>query len=527
MNDNISLFWKSLYEIGITNKNNIMREALRVKKTASYIEGDINDEEEIYSTMKNKVEKELGYFPGDKDTFIKLFKIGWNFDIIEFTIETYKSDRTKMVIVPDYLIESMNKVIEDKDPNNILIGDAEKTLVGLEGIIKNFPNKKFTLLTEQKLMYDVLSFVFDKFKNVEVINQSILRRLNLEEKYDLIFSLPAFATKLYKNNLNCDFITKEIAGIAIENFLNQISENGLLYIIVPARVTFAGKEFSDLRNYIMDNYNLDSIYTIPDGAFKPYTSSRTYLLCISNVKKESLLLGNLELKDDHIEKGYSKSMDMSEFRKFDEWRIELILTEECGLIQKYKESSIDKVKLADIADIFRGKMLTKNDAAEGEIYVLNISNIENGEIVFDGMDTIDENDRKIKRYELLKGDVVITCRGTVTKVALFNGWDKTVIASSNIIVIRPKSDILSDYLKIFLESPLGTTLIKSFQGGTSVMNINPSDIGEMEIPLLPLEKQQELVDKYKAEFNVFKATIYTANKNWSNVKNDIYNSMIE
>ncbi|HAZ37697.1 MAG TPA: restriction endonuclease, partial [Clostridiaceae bacterium] len=150
MNDNISLFWKSLYEIGITNKNNIMREALRVKKTASYIEGDINDEEEIYSTMKNKVEKELGYFPGDKDTFIKLFKIGWNFDIIEFTIETYKSDRTKMVIVPDYLIESMNKIIEDKDPNNILIGDAEKTLVGLEGIIKNFPNKKFTLLTEQK-----------------------------------------------------------------------------------------------------------------------------------------------------------------------------------------------------------------------------------------------------------------------------------------------------------------------------------------------------------------------------------------
>ena len=35
------------------------------------------------------------------------------------------------------------------------------------------------------------------------------------------------------------------------------------------------------------------------------------------------------------------------------------------------------------------------------------------------MDTIVEEERKVKRYELLKGDVVLSCRGTAIKAAVF------------------------------------------------------------------------------------------------------------
>jgi hypothetical protein len=44
------------------------------------------------------------------------------------------------------------------------------------------------------------------------------------------------------------------------------------------------------------------------------------------------------------------------------------------------------------------------------------------------------------------------------------------------MVIRPNNRVLSDYLKIFFESPVGVALIKSFQRETNIVNINHTDI---------------------------------------------------
>ena len=127
--------------------------------------------------------------------------------------------------------------------------------------------------------------------------------------------------------------------------------------------------------------------------------------------------------------------------------------------------------------------------------MLNISNIENGQIDYSNMDTINEEERKVKRYELTTGDVVLSCRGTAIKSAVFKNQDKTIIASANLIVIRPKEKVKSEFIRIFFESPVGLAIIKSFQRGTTIMNINHSDIMEMEIPLLPI-KSKKIVAQY-------------------------------
>jgi restriction endonuclease S subunit len=158
--------------------------------------------------------------------------------------------------------------------------------------------------------------------------------------------------------------------------------------------------------------------------------------------------------------------------------------------------------LKEVTEVFRGKSILKKDTSLGSISVLNISNIEDGEINYAEMDTIEEEERKIKRYELSSGDVVLSCRGTAIKSAVFERQDKTIIASANLIVIRPKEVIKGEYIKIFLESPIGLAMIKSFQRGTAIMNINHSDIMEMEIPLIPISEQQEIIDKYNAEWGI-------------------------
>ena len=46
--------------------------------------------------------------------------------------------------------------------------------------------------------------------------------------------------------------------------------------------------------------------------------------------------------------------------------------------------------------------------------------------------------------------------------AVFSRQEKTIIASANLVVIRPKDKVLGEYIKIFLESPIGIAMIKSF-----------------------------------------------------------------
>jgi restriction endonuclease S subunit len=186
------------------------------------------------------------------------------------------------------------------------------------------------------------------------------------------------------------------------------------------------------------------------------------------------------------------------------------------------------VKLKEIAELFRGKSIMKSHIQPGDISVLNISNIEDGEIVWDGMDTIDEEYRKVQRYALEEGDLVITCRGTVNKVAVVRELPKKVIASANIIVIRvTDQNVIGEYIKIFLESPVGTQLVKSFQRGTTVMNINPSDLGELELPLPDLEEQKKIVDEYREEHELYLKTVKRARERWEMIRNDIYKRLIE
>lgn len=237
-------------------------------------------------------------------------------------------------------------------------------------------------------------------------------------------------------------------------------------------------------------------------------------------------MGTVEYERNQFQISDQKLIPRKEFLAQEDWRIELLLSEDDENLQKFKKSNLEKVKLKDVAEVFRGKSILKKDTTLGSIFVLNISNIEQGEINYSEMDSIDEEERKIKRYELFEGDVVLSCRGTTIKSAVFKTQAKIIIASANVIVIRPKGKVLGKYIKIFLESPIGLAMIKSFQRGTTIMNINHSDIMEMEIPILPMSEQQEMVKRYSEELSLYKATISEAENRWNKTKNNLYDQFI-
>lgn len=383
------------------------------------------------------------------------------------------------------------------------------------------------MTSENHQMFLVLSTYFNEAENVTVRNLSIYRELPFNDKFPFIVSIPSFAGRLGQDEASAKFQAREPEGIAIENLLEHLQPQGKLAIIVAARITFASGASSNFRKWLIDSQGIESIYTLPEGTFRPHSGVKTYLMTISREKTEQVSIGKLELTENRFELKDSRKVSVKEFKEHDEWRIDLMLAENLDEIQKYRLSGMPKVKLKEVAEVFRGKSILKDDIKPGEFYVLNISNIENGEIIYEGMDTITEEERKLKRYLLEEGDLLLTCRGTVNKLAVFGKTRRKVLASANIIVIRLKKDFYPFFLKMFLESPMGEMLVKSFQRGTTVMNINPNDIAELEIPMLNMERQQALWWKYKEELTLYKEELKKLDERWNAEKSTIYQSIFD
>ena len=525
--NNIEVALNELYRRQISSREQLLGEMLRVKMTSEALKDQPKikqDKEKLFQLMKKITEEELGFFPADRDDFFDIFTALEEIDLIQFTLEIYKNDRMGIIIAPQYLTCYIKEQVQKINPNSVLIPEAEKHLAGLKDLVTSFTDKSITLTTQHNLMYKFLKFAFQDYEHVTVIFESIYKDCLLDLKFDYIYALPAFGYK--PDELGKVFMTKESDGIAVENMLNHLKANGVLDIIIPAKITFAAQGFEKLRTYITANFSVKNIYILPEGTFRPTTAIKTYFFSITNQKIEQIEVGTLELLKEKFEPKGLKKIKTQEFLSHEDWRIELLLSDDDANIQKFKSSNLEKIKLKEVAEVFRGKSILKKDTTVGNIGILNISNIDNGEIDYTNMDSIEEDERKIKRYELDAGDVVLSCRGTAIKSAVFKKQDKTIIASANLIVIRPKEIIVGDYIKIFFESPIGTAIIKSFQRGTTIMNINHLDIMEMEIPLLALEQQHELIKIYNEELNHYKNVVQQATTKWQNVKNKLYNQLI-
>ena len=90
------------------------------------------------------------------------------------------------------------------------------------------------------------------------------------------------------------------------------------------------------------------------------------------------------------------------------------------------------------------------------------------------------------------------------------------IASSNVIIIRPDQRKLNSiYLKIFIDSPIGNSLISSLQQGMTVMNISYKDLKVLEIPFPPLAEQERIAKEYKESYTEYVKSISEAEKRWN------------
>lgn len=167
----------------------------------------------------------------------------------------------------------------------------------------------------------------------------------------------------------------------------------------------------------------------------------------------------------------------------------------------------NSVRFGDvIEDVDRGASIASKDMndlvapGEGVCYYLAPSHIDNG-IISEELPEMRELPRKTPT--LAEGDLILMRTGATSKISIYeNTFDKPVVLSSNLFVCRLKKDKVNPwYLKAFLESDGGKSLIASIAIGAVIKSISIRSLEDMRIPLPPMEKQNQIAMDFKAKFD--------------------------
>lgn len=450
---------------------------------------------------------------------------------IDWEMVLASADPKEMFYIPKVLIAEFEKHF-NPNTNMVLIPEAEKFAPYLTEIVNRHSDCEFFITTMNSVSKVLLDEMFKEHVNVFVEHTSIYDYEFSARKFDLILAVPVFGAR-ERGEDNGDFICREYEMIAVENLLLHLNSSGVLVIVLPARITFAAGSVKDLRDFIQGMYKLEEIAELPPGIFAS-TAIKTYMFTITTGRTEDVMIKRYDADTSNIKKNGINELVLlddtfvmlEELVEMGYWNVDHIFAMVDEDWQHYQNSNVKKEELGNIAEVFRGKAVNKKDA-NGSIGVVNISNLNDFDIDYEGLDHIEEEERKAANYLLKDGDLLLPARGTVTRISVFQEQKYPCIASSNIIVIRPNEKLLlGTYLKIFLDSPMGNKVLAGKQQGTVVINISYKDLKTLEIPLLRVEEQKVIAEEYEQERSKHVESIRLAEDRWNEVKGRLQNAIL-
>ena len=140
---------------------------------------------------------------------------------------------------------------------------------------------------------------------------------------------------------------------------------------------------------------------------------------------------------------------------------------------------------------------------------------------------IDESKyREMKRFELFPGDLIMSCSGTMGKVAIVPDGIPKGIINQALLKLSPRKDIFADFLKYWMNSPnFQNELIKLSQG-VAIKNVaSVKVLKEIQIYLPLIPEQKRIVAILDEAFEGIDSAIANTEKNLTNSR-EIFESYL-
>lgn len=318
--------------------------------------------------------------------------------------------------------------------------------------------------------------------------------------------------------------------------INSMSENGRMALVVPEGFLFR-KDLTKIRDYLLENCQLQSIISLPQGVFLPYTGVKTDIIYATNVNQK---MKNSEKRkdfwyfpvksdgytlDNHRRKLDTPS-DLSkyeEYRKLDGDQMEDMLKAGFEIIpldkvrknsnilvgSRYRESvavtnsSFDMVQLGEVTSIIRGVTFPKNAQKTNEdvdsLKVITTKAAQTSGIDFKKIIHIDKSYIRPEKL-VIKDDILISLANSLDLVGRVTYVDADYSAltfGAFMGVIRAdRTKIHPSYLFNILRSSKAKDYFKSVaKTTTNISNLTFEDLNHFKFPLPTLDVQEKIVSE--------------------------------
>lgn len=158
------------------------------------------------------------------------------------------------------------------------------------------------------------------------------------------------------------------------------------------------------------------------------------------------------------------------------------------------EAVVNSMKpLAELADIrtgyVRGRVDPVPDGRYGVVQSGDVDGVEG--IPFGSLKRTDDLDPSY-RHLLHEGDIVFVPRGENHHAALVDETVQDLVATSQLYIIRTHKGVAPAFLTWYLNHERAQSFFDTFARGSTVRSINQKILGELSVPLPPLDRQHAI-----------------------------------
>jgi type I restriction enzyme S subunit len=127
--------------------------------------------------------------------------------------------------------------------------------------------------------------------------------------------------------------------------------------------------------------------------------------------------------------------------------------------------------------------------------------------------------REMRRFELRPNDLIMSCSGTMGRVAIVPANIQRGIINQALLKLTPSSAVSPQFLKYWMDSDDFQDSLKEQSGGAAIQNVASVGIlKEIQISLPPLPEQRRIVDVLDEAFAGIATAIGNAEKNLKNAR---------
>lgn len=477
--------------------------------------------------------------------------------IIDFMVELLQPKKTDRILDPacgtsGFLISAYKHILRNNTKNNL--GD----LITVDERNQMVENISGYDISPDMVRLSLVNLYLHNFSNPKIYEyDSLTSEDRWNEYYDVILANPPFMSPKggIKPHKRFSIESNRAEVLFVDYIMEHLTPKGRSGIVVPEGIIFqSGIAYKSVRKLLVEKY-LVGVISLPSGVFQPYSGVKTSILILDkelSQKTDKIFFGKVE--NDGFDLGAQRreidkndlpviTKEVNEYleglRNQNEVKSQkltyvtkekVLASSDIGLsFDRYSNKIINQnefinVKIGDVCQIIRGVTFGKNDQMFQEsndtIRVVTTKAAQENGIVEKDIYFIPKRLVKSEEKKLVAGDILISTANSLNLIGRTT-FVREIIKETSfgafMTLIRvEKKKILPLYLLHILKTNIVLEYFRiNAKTTTNISNLSNSAISELEIPLPPIEVQEEIVrelEQYQKDIETKKQEIQNLNE---------------